>query len=83
MRFMKHGINANYPQHSVLGLRVDQGFSSFMTFYLQYNYVDFAVSPFGAVRRHPSIGAGVQFMAGKCRVPGLSRLSGCSRYGPP
>lgn len=53
------------------GLRVDQGFSSFMTVYLQYS-----ASPFrqedGRIDRGSVFGAGVVFAAPLCRVPKVS-----------
>ena len=55
------------------GIRLDAGFTSFLTFYLQAGY-DAAVQKSGELRRGLSLGAGVQLGAPNCRVPGIKKL---------
>jgi hypothetical protein len=51
-----------------IGLRVDAGFTSFLTFYLQGIY-DGAAQRDGTIRRGLSLGAGIQLAAPTCRLP--------------
>lgn len=59
-----------------VGLRLDAGFTSFLTFYIQVNW-DVAAQKDGRLRYGPSIGGGLQLAAPKCRVPWLQKIADC------
>lgn len=59
-----------------IGLRVDLGFTSFLTSYLQGGR-DVAVQFDGSVRSGWSIGAGLQLGAPTCRLPGAKHITQC------
>ncbi|PHV17938.1 hypothetical protein GQ37_005865 [Janthinobacterium sp. BJB1] len=59
-----------------IGLRLDQGFSSFATFYLEITH-DSATQRDGGIQSGLSIGAGLGFAAPQCRTPGISSLMAC------
>lgn len=59
--------------HAAWGLRVDQGFSSFITVYLQGGRAPFRQEA-GEVRTGSAYGAGIVLAAPFCRIPGLGRM---------
>jgi hypothetical protein len=59
-----------------IGGRVDFGFTSFMTSYLQFGR-DFALQKDNGVRSGWSIGAGIQLVAPTCRIPLIKNLGSC------
>ncbi|USX24521.1 hypothetical protein NHH73_18080 [Oxalobacteraceae bacterium OTU3CINTB1] len=59
-----------------IGVRLDQGFTSFSTFYLQLTH-DYARQKDGSIRSGLSIGAGLGFAAPECRIPGIKQLLAC------
>lgn len=59
-----------------IGVRLDQGFTSFSTFYLQLTH-DYARQKDGSIRSGLSIGAGLGFAAPECRIPGVKQLLAC------
>ncbi|MFB9240932.1 hypothetical protein IV454_32255 [Massilia antarctica] len=61
-------INGESSWHPTIGLRIDAGFTSFLTFYLQVTR-DVAAQRDGQIRIGPSIGAGIQLAAPRCRIP--------------
>lgn len=65
-----------------VGLRLDAGFTSFLTFYLQGNY-DAAGQRNGSIRRGLSLGAGLQLAAPMCRIwPFQTHADECSKPRP-
>lgn len=65
-----------YKWRPALGARVDAGFTSFVTFYLQTGF-DASVQTDDSIRRGWSIGAGIQVAAPQCRIFLLEKLGGC------
>lgn len=65
-----------YKWRPALGARVDAGFTSFVTFYLQTGF-DASVQTDDSIRRGWSIGAGIQVAAPQCRIFLLDKLGGC------
>lgn len=65
-----------YKWRPALGARVDAGFTSFVTFYLQTGF-DASVQTDDSIRRGWSIGAGIQVAAPQCRIFLLKKLGGC------
>lgn len=59
-----------------LGLRIDLGFTSFLTNYLQVSW-DHAVQKDGRIRRGMSIGGGIQLVAPTCRIPLIKGIDAC------
>jgi hypothetical protein len=59
-----------------IGWRMDVGFTSFMTTYLQFGR-DFALQKDNGIRSGWSIGAGIQLVAPTCRIPLIKKLSAC------
>ena len=61
-----------------IGLRIDQGFSSFISLYLQATY-DYGLQPDRTLKSGLSFGAGVEIAAPICRVPipFIKYLGGC------
>jgi hypothetical protein len=49
------------------GIRLDAGFTSFLTFYLELRRTS-AMQHDGSIRSGPAMGAGIQLAAPKCRI---------------
>jgi hypothetical protein len=71
---MHEGTNKKW--RPAVGLRLDQGFTSFSTFYLQVSW-DSATQPDGTIRSGMAIGAGLGFAAPECRIPLINSLPTC------
>lgn len=71
----RDGLPAKWRPNA--GLRLDLGFSSFLTSYLQGSR-DAAVQRDGTIRSGWSIGAGLQLGAPTCRIPGASYMNMCN-----
>lgn len=74
LRLARDGLPAAWRPS--LGGRIDLGFSSFLTAYLQGSR-DAAVQRNGSIRGGWSIGAGVQLGAPTCRIPLVKRIDQC------
>lgn len=62
----RSGNGPNYNRWSY-GVRVDAGFTSFLTFYLEIKRIS-ALKMNGEIKGGPTFGAGIQFAAPKCRI---------------
>ena len=76
IRYMRMHEGSDVKWRPTIGLRLDQGFSSFSTFYLQLTH-DYARQKDGSIRSGMSIGAGLGFAAPDCRIPGVKLLLAC------
>jgi hypothetical protein len=69
MRAIRIGtIDSNRRWKPTIGLRMDQGFTSFFTTYFQVTR-DYAAQRDGRIDSGVSIGAGIQLAAPRCRIP--------------
>ena len=76
LRMIRIGVpGAEKIWRPTFGLRMDQGFTSFATVYLQV-MKDYAAMRSGKVESGVSVGAGIQLAAPSCRIPLVNR-SGC------
>jgi hypothetical protein len=74
LRLARHNAPAMWKL--TMGGRMDFGFTSFMTMYIQGGR-DFAVQKDDGVRSGWSIGAGIQLVAPTCRIPGIKAIAKC------
>ncbi len=74
LRLGREGLPAVW--RPTIGGRIDIGFSSFLTSYLQAGR-DFAAQREGRIRSGWSIGAGIQFGAPTCRIPIIKEMAVC------
>lgn len=61
-------LDGNAKWKPTIGLRIDAGFTSFLTFYLQV-VRDSAAQFDGGIKSGYSLGAGIQLAAPRCRIP--------------
>lgn len=69
-------VNAPAMWRPSIGVRLDLGFSSFLTNYIQFSR-DVAIQNDGRARPGLSIGAGIQLGAPTCRIPGAASIANC------
>lgn len=80
IRLLKHDNGkAGGAWRPSIGIRFDQGFSSFLSIYLQASR-DYAVGSDGTLRSGASYGLGVQIGSGMCRVPFLKFGPACEPF---